>query len=115
VRLLADQQHHARALGGVAHPPAHGLATGHLELGGQLPHHRTQHVGAAGHRRGVDDLARDEPAGVDVGVVGGLGDRGAERGEPAGDGGDDAGAVRAAQGDDEAAAHRVSPARGGGG
>ncbi|MCO5555083.1 hypothetical protein L7F22_008623 [Adiantum nelumboides] len=93
VLVAGHQQHGALADAGV------GDAVLTAQLGGDRGEPGAELVDTEGDRRGVDDLAGAEHLRLDVGVVGGLGDRGAELGEERADPRDDAGAVRAGQGD----------------
>ena len=98
VALLGDQQHHRLPVGAVGDLPAVGL-----QLAGD--HARIARAARSmpnADRVCPDLLPGEEPARFVIGVVGGLGDPAADVGQEGGDARDDAGPVRAAQGQHEA-------------
>ena len=100
VAFPADQEDDPLWRAGVGESP---LGIGVELVGGHGGEPRPQLVDAAGDRVGAHRLPGEEPVGVGVGVIGSLGDPGPRVGEEARDARDDAGLVRAAEGQDVAA------------
>jgi hypothetical protein len=96
VRLPADQQHRPLGHAGVGHRPPGGVAA---QLGGDGGEPPAQLRDVVGQRGRAHDLPGEEPAGLRVGVVAGLGDPTAVGGQERRDAGDDPGGVGAAQGE----------------
>ncbi len=94
VVLLAREQHDPLGHVGVADVPLH------VELRGDVLEGGGEFVGAERERLGADLDAQEELARVEVGVLSRLDHRPAERRDEAGDGGHDADAVRARDGED---------------